>query len=427
MLRIVLFGILLMLSACGPRVFLRKEIARAEEELHEHAGFMLYDPQTRKSIFEYKSSRYFTPASNTKIFTFYTALKVLGDSVPALKYAVTADSLIFWGLGDPSFLNKNVFQNNRVFAFLSDSDRPLYFSSANFSTDAFGAGWAWDDYNYSYSAERSPFPVYGNCLSAQLRGDTLTLTPGYFENLLVTSPQKKSEPALIRAYDTNQLTFYESDSAWNKQWDIPFRTRDETIAALLSDTLKRKVTTVHKPLRTTAMTVKSIPVDSLLRVMMQDSDNFIAEQILLMSAALVSDSLKTEIAIRHMIRNHLNDLPDSIIWVDGSGLSRYNLFTPRSVVSVWEKIDKLIARDRLFALLATGGKSGTLRNGYNAEVPYIFGKTGTLSNNHSLSGYLVTRKGRTFLFSFMNANYVAATSAVRKKMEAILKTIHDRY
>jgi D-alanyl-D-alanine carboxypeptidase/D-alanyl-D-alanine-endopeptidase (penicillin-binding protein 4) len=416
-----------VLEACSPAAYLKKEITRAEKRLQDHTGFMLYDPATEKILFEYKSGHYFTPASNTKIFTLYTGLQLLGDSVPALKYQVRGDSLLFWGMGDPSFLYKNVFQNNRTFSFLSDSSRNLFFSGVNFQTDRFGPGWAWDDYNYAYSSERSFFPVYGNLLSVSENNvGELRVTPAYFSNLVITGP-RKNRGEVVRNVTSNQFTFYQGEKKLEDTLGIPFQAQISVIIQLLTDTLNRKVTEVTTPLPSDAILLRSIPSDSLYRVMMQDSDNFIAEQIMLMSAAMLSDTLKPEIAINYMKKNYLADLPDVPIWVDGSGLSRYNLFTPRSIVKLWEKIGEQVPRERLFKLLAVGGNSGTLKNWYKADKPYIYGKTGTLSNNHSLSGFLLTKKGKTLIFSCMNANYVAPTSEVRKSMELILKSIHDKY
>jgi D-alanyl-D-alanine carboxypeptidase/D-alanyl-D-alanine-endopeptidase (penicillin-binding protein 4) len=161
--------------------------------------------------------------------------------------------------------------------------------------------------------------------------------------------------------------------------------------------------------------------------MMQESDNFIAEQLLLVCSQAVSDTLQPDIAIRYIKKNFLRDLVDEPQWVDGSGLSRYNLFTPRSIVEVWKKIYKLIPRDRLFAILATGGRSGTIKNWYKGDQPYIFGKTGSLSHNHCLSGYLVAKSGKTFIFSFMNNNFASPVNEIKINMENILKSIYENY
>ncbi len=423
------FGIALFLAACSPAVFIEKEIASTEERLQDHMGFMLYDPVSKKALVEHKSAQYFTPASNTKIFTFYAGLKLLGDSVPAMRYQIKDDSLIFWGMGDPSLLYKNVFQNNRVLSFLKSSNKSLFFSGINFQTERFGQGWAWDDYNYDYSPERSSFPIYGNLVSvSESEQRMLSVTPDYFRNHVVNGPQKKLESEVIRDLGSNQLTFFAGDQKRIRDTlAIPFHIDDELTAKLLSDTLKRSVVKISKPIPVDALLFRSLPTDSLYRIMMQDSDNFIAEQILLMSAAMLSDTLKPEIAIEYMTNNFLADLPDKLIWVDGSGLSRFNLFTPRSIVALWEKIGDQIPRERLFKLLAVGGQSGTIKNSYKADEPYIYGKTGTLSNNHSLSGFILTKKGKTLIFSCMSANYVKPTSEVRRSMEKILVTIRDKY
>jgi serine-type D-Ala-D-Ala carboxypeptidase/endopeptidase (penicillin-binding protein 4) len=184
---------------------------------------------------------------------------------------------------------------------------------------------------------------------------------------------------------------------------------------------------VKRKLPPAAQPVYGILTDSLYSIMMQESDNFIAEQLLLMCAGIVRDSLKTETAIEYALENYLNDLPDKPIWVDGSGLSRYNLFTARTIVKVWEKIYELVPRERLFPLLATGGVNGTLKKWYKAEEPFIFGKTGTLSNNHALSGFLVTKTGKVLIFAFMNNNYVATTNDIRSNMQNILYWIRDNY
>ena len=122
-------------------------------------------------------------------------------------------------------------------------------------------------------------------------------------------------------------------------------------------------------------------------------------------------------------------MPDKPRWVDGSGLSRGNLFTPRDMVKLLELIyEEVKDKDRLFEMLPAGGKTGTLRNAYpKTDQPFVYGKTGSLSNNHNQSGYVVTKSGRTLIFSFMNNSFVLPTADVRKEMVRIVTYIHDNF
>lgn len=426
LLSIVLIGAIAV--ACSPvsKRALTKKFVSLESRLHDHAGFMLYDLEQKKELFAYQSDRYFTPASNTKIFTFYTSLTVLGDSIPGIRYLERGDSLIVFGTGDPSLLYENIYDPGTIYAFLKNTDKRIFLADGNFYTDALGKGWAWDDLPFTFSSERSALPVYGNYFTLQQRGAVITTQPAFFSYSIVVN-DSADKSSLQRETAGNKITFTPSRLLSTSRWKTPFKTSAEVTARLLSDTLRKEVIVVNRKDFGSAKTRYSIPADSLYKEMMQESDNFIAEQLLITCAGTLSDSLKPEIAIRYMKKNQLSDLPDEPVWVDGSGLSRYNLFTPRSIVKLWEKIYARVPRERLFPLLAIGGKTGTVKRWYKNEPPYLYGKTGTLTSNHSLSGYLVTKKGRTLIFSFMSNNHPAPASVVRQEMETILKELYLHY
>jgi len=425
--------VLLFLSAvsCSPvsKVALNKKFRSLEQKIQNHAGFMLYDVEKAREVYSFQSNQYFIPGSNTKIFTLYTALTLLGDSIPALHYIEHGDSLVFKGTGDPSFLYKYSFDSRAAFNFLSNQNKQLYFSGNNLYTTELGPGWAWDDYLATYSSERSSFPVFGNFVSIKHTGNSISSMPQLFSfGISMADSAETSE--VKRDIGSNKILFHPGKNyKKSEEWEIPFKTNTFVTADLLSDTLKKKIKVLENVSwdSTKTKTLYSIPVDSLYKIMMRKSDNFIAEQLLLICSDVLSDSLKPEVAIKYMKKNLLNDLPDKPIWIDGSGLSRYNLFTPRSIVVLWKKIYERVPQERLFPLLAIGGKAGTIKNSFKNNPPYIYGKTGTLTNNHCISGYLVTKKGKTFIFSFMSNNHPVLASKVRNEMELILKEIYTNY
>jgi len=399
-----------------------------EANLKEHTGFMLYDPSKGKVLADYKSDRYFTPASNTKIFTMFTALNVLGDSIPGLYFRESGDSLIFWGTGDPSFLYENVTGSNKVFDFLAKSEKELYFSTSNYDDEHFGPGWAWGDYKYYYQVERSPMPVFGNYfyVSKEKGAQTLQITNRVFKNYFWMSDSVRGATPVIRDYGSNFTDYFPQEENAEFTRLVPFRYSSVLTAQLLADTLQRRVKYMDIPFKNYE-TLYSVHIDSLLSVLMHTSDNFIAEQLLLTSAGVVSDTLNSHIGIKYAKENLFKGFPDELLWYDGSGLSRYNQFTPRTIVKVWDEMLKKVGPERLYPLLATGGYNGTIKNWYAGEKPYIFAKTGSLKNNHSLSGYLITDKGHTLIFSFMNSHFPGSSNDTKVVMQKILKMIKERY
>ncbi len=426
----ILFSSLFLISCSTSKKLNRQLNQQFKAEAFEQSftGFMVYDPVKKKTLYDFNSQKYFTPASNIKLLTFYAGLKVLEDSIPALNYAVKNDSLVFWGTGDPSFLYSEL-PKSKVLSFLKNRKENLYYLPPVFTDEHFGPGWAWDDYNDYYSVERSAFPIYGNYAVFEFfPGKPIPVSfPAIFKRNLI--PNKANSDRIRRSLGNNTFLYKPYTGAKGFTQIVPFRTSDELFVELLSDTLQKPVEILKtKPKDLSeSKTVYSIASDSLYKQMLQQSDNFLAEHTLLIVAGKISDSLKTNIAISHILEQHLYDLPDKPNWVDGSGLSRYNLITPRSMVFLLQEIAEIVPSQRLFSLLPAGGRSGTLQNSYLAREPYIFAKTGTLRNNHALSGFLKTKSGKILIFSFMNSNYPDSSAAIKKQMEIILKGIHENY
>jgi D-alanyl-D-alanine carboxypeptidase/D-alanyl-D-alanine-endopeptidase (penicillin-binding protein 4) len=291
----------------------------------------------------------------------------------------------------------------------------------------------WDDNFYDYQAEKSPLPIYSNVAHFRQEDAASGIEvqpPVLAKQRLLHDSTLHRDDYVGRMEGDNQFTLNVQARA-GKQFEmhVPFRATPCFVAELLADTLHRPVSLLEANLLppANARILYSVKADSLYVPMMHDSDNFIAEQLLLLCSWQRTGLLNTEQAIEHAEKNYLTGLPDELKWVDGSGLSRYNLVTPRSLVEVLNRIQQLVPRQRLFGIFPAGGVSGTLKSNYRngSGSPYVFAKTGTLRHNHSLSGYLVTKKGKLLIFSFMHNNYTGSMNALRKEMERVLLQVYE--
>ena len=111
-------SILLFLIGCASA---KKNLQRTTKTVlespffdNQFTGFLILDAESNDTLYNLNSTKYFTPASNTKIFTLYTALQFIPDKIPALKYLTQNDTLYIEGTGDPSFLHP-YFKDSRLF------------------------------------------------------------------------------------------------------------------------------------------------------------------------------------------------------------------------------------------------------------------------------------------------------------------------
>ena len=136
--------------------------------------------------------------------------------------------------------------------------------------------------------------------------------------------------------------------------------------------------------------------------------------------------MSDEKIIDTLLKTDFKNLPQKPRWADGSGLSRYNLFSPRDFVFILNKMKNEFGMERLKNILPTGNK-GTLTNYYVSESGYIFAKTGSLSGVIALSGFLYTKKNKLLIFSVLVNNHNSTGTRVRRTVEKFIEEIRDRY
>jgi len=160
---------------------------------------------------------------------------------------------------------------------------------------------------------------------------------------------------------------------------------------------------------------------------MDESENFIAEQLFLIISKEKTNHYKVKNTISYALDSLLYDIPNIPRWVDASGLSRYNIFTPKSMVYLLDKLYTDFGEEVTFELMPKNGENGKLQKWYPYESTYLYAKTGSLSNNHNICGYMKTKKGTLLVFSYMNNNFIDKTSDVRVFMNKTLQEIYNTY
>ena len=398
-----------------------------------HVGISVFDATSNTGLMDYQGNKYFTPASNTKLFSLYAGMKYLGDSLIGIRYIERDTDLLILPTGDPTLLHPD-YLKQPVVDFLKWKKRNIYIADANWKEQAWGAGWSWDDYNEDYMAERSPMPVYGNIIKwaqTQVADSSFSVfsTPEVNWKAIFSTDTADKSFFMKRKLAENIFEITEGKEKYKEQ-QVPFVTNGlESAVELLKDTISKKIFITHSPLaidHSRFTILHSQPTDSLFKPMMYRSDNFFAEQTLLMAANERLGFMNDEKIIDTLLKTDLKELPQKPNWADGSGLSRYNLFTPQDFVWLLNKMKNEFGLERMKHILPTGG-NGTLGNRYKEDSGYIFAKTGSFSGVVTLSGYLITQKKHLLIFSVLVNNYNGNGSQIRDAIEKFIRAVRKKY
>ena len=169
----------------------------------------------------------------------------------------------------------------------------------------------------------------------------------------------------------------------------------------------------------------SPPLADILKLMNKPSDNWTAELLFKTIGAEVISEPGTWKKGRNVVGGFLAEIMDEPPihrFVDGSGLSRYNLLNAelltKLLVYMYHNFEVM---PEFLASLPIAGVDGTLKNrmqGMSAEK-VLRAKTGTLSGVSALAGYTVTADDEVFAFGILISHYIGPARLARSLQDKI--------
>jgi D-alanyl-D-alanine carboxypeptidase/D-alanyl-D-alanine-endopeptidase (penicillin-binding protein 4) len=171
--------------------------------------------------------------------------------------------------------------------------------------------------------------------------------------------------------------------------------------------------------------MESPPLSELIGGILKPSQNWMTEQMIrALGARYGSEGSWSEGVgvVEAYLVNEVGVDPLDISARDGSGLSAYNLVTPRAIVRILQEMrEGPFADDFRLALAEPGQDGSTLERRLLEFQGRVFAKTGTISNVNSLSGYLVRNDGREVIFSVLTNGSGLPASQVRAAIDDVVR------
>jgi D-alanyl-D-alanine carboxypeptidase/D-alanyl-D-alanine-endopeptidase (penicillin-binding protein 4) len=173
--------------------------------------------------------------------------------------------------------------------------------------------------------------------------------------------------------------------------------------------------------------ITSPPMADIVKALLEPSQNWMAEQLVKTMGMELGErggwpeGLRIE---REFLTQEVGVDSLDITYQDGSGLSAYNLVTPRAMVRILEFMRSSPNAGIYRNALASPGEEGsTLQNRLQSLEDRVFAKTGTITHVNSLSGFVFTNSGRELIFSIFSNGSGLPSGLVRAGIYRVLEVI----
>jgi D-alanyl-D-alanine carboxypeptidase/D-alanyl-D-alanine-endopeptidase (penicillin-binding protein 4) len=427
-----------------------------------HWGVMVRSLASGQVLYERHASKLLMPASNMKIVTLAAAAERLGwdhtwttTATPAgrVDAGVLTGDLVVAGTGDPT-INGRAGEATAVFqkwadlllaAGLRRIDGRILGDASAFDDEELGAGWAWDDMAFDYSAPVSALQFNEDVARVVVRPGAaegapaaIELTPAesslLVDNRVRTVPGDRVALSLRRLPGSDRLTVSGTVGRLAKE-AVRLVAVDSPSAyfarALRQVLIARGIEVTGPAVGVRALDAKPVldgvapffvhrspPLSEAARVLMKVSQNLYAETFVKTIGAVAGDGGNTESGQKEVARvlQGWGIAPEEYVLADGSGLSRYNYLTPHMLVTILERIYRDPRhRDAFIATLPVGGEDGgTIAKRFKGTraAGNVKAKTGSLANVRALSGYVTSLDGEPIVFSIIANNFTVPQATI---------------
>jgi len=391
-----------------------RQFRRSTALQQAQVGISVFEPATGKYLVNYRQEKGFIPASTQKIRTAGLSKKVLPDTLPLFDYQVKNDTLFIQPLGYPVWGDKRFPQPDLRIWIQQQPINVIAIPSPTSAPTAYAPGWSWDDYQESFMPERSVFPFANNLVTWEWRAGQLFSSPrGWPVQVRGDSDRIPTSRFRLQRQWGNNIFEIQPYSKAFAPTSFPVHGVDSLWTIMLEQEMQVPVVRVnHHPALQWKRKTSPVLRDSVVREMLHISDNALAEQLLLQSIRIQRGDFNDQ-AFFDSLQNPLRlDPAMPLRWVDGSGLSRYNLASPIEQVQQLHQLTEQFGLSWLESVLPALGY-GTLRTYQAPDNVTLFAKTGSMSGVFCLAGILHTAQGRTLYFSVMTNGFAGKVKPIR--------------
>lgn len=336
-------------------------------------GMEVYSLDEGETLYERNAKSRFVPASSLKLLTAGAVLECLGENDcfetrvavdGEIKEGILVGNCYLVGSGDPSLKGIDLVDLVEQMGELQKIEGDIVLDVTCFEDGPLGPGWMWDEGNDAWAAPISALNIEHNCFEDKAVSHPTELTAALFKGILDRKGIEVSGEVKIGK-------------------------------------IVEGSTVVGRHL--------SQPMRELIKVAVKDTDNLYADCLF---KKLAPSWEKGREKIDEFLLQTIGE--NSIVMVDGSGLSRYNAVAPHEMVKFLRKI-----KNNSFFMdsLAIGGVDGTLKYRMGMIPKKVRGKTGSMTGVSSFCGYVMTNTGKELVLAIFVSGYVKEGREIKKKLE----------